>query len=101
MTEEKKCAGIKSCIVNYLVILVIIIMGTGIMAQWNAWSGYKIYQSDKYNIKIHLQDGKQIDVPAGQEVKVYRTSDKVEVFTPDRKTRDIYYNMVRIEFLSK
>jgi hypothetical protein len=96
MAEEKKC-GWKSCFLNYLIILVLIVIGTGIMAQWSAWTGYKVYSADQYGIKVYTQDGKEIDVPKGHEVKISRLCNRVEVFSSDKKKRDVYYNMTRIE----
>lgn len=101
MAEENKGSSCKKWVLHYLAIIILIIVGTGILAQWQAWNGYKLYHSDKFNIKIYFQDGQNIQVPAGREIKVSRASNRVEVFTPDRKTRDIYYNMTKIELGSK
>ncbi len=102
MAEETKSSSCKKWILHYVVIFILIIVGTGIMAQWQSWSGYKVYSSDQYNIKIYLEGVQNpIDVPAGREVKVSRLSDRVEVFTTDKKTRDIYYNMAKVELRPK
>ena len=76
--------------------LVLIILGTGIMAQWTAWTRYKKLSADEYSITLYRKGAEPIQVPAGHYIKEFRVMRRVDIISNDGKSREIYYKPLRV-----
>jgi hypothetical protein len=93
MSEEKKaCGGIGCELLKWIGAVVLIIMGTGMLAEWQAWAGYKKYFGNEYAIKIVLEDGSLLQVDEQSYAKVYRNEQRVDIISNDKNTKQFHFN---------
>jgi hypothetical protein len=72
--------------------LVLIIVGTGVLAQWEAWASYKKFYGSDYVIQIELADGQKLQVDDKSFVKVYRNEQRVDIVSNDKALRKFYFS---------
>ena len=71
--------------------LVLIVIGTGVMAQWTAWARYKKSSADEYSITITTESGVEVQVPPGHYLKEFRVMQRVDVVSNDKRKKTIYF----------
>ncbi len=102
-SSEECCTPRKCCcrFMGWVGALILVIAGTGMLAQWNAWASYKKYSADEYNISVISEKGDTIEIQAQHYIKLYRNMQRVDVVANDKKARTCYYNFRTIKIVKK
>jgi hypothetical protein len=85
--------GVCCEIMRWIGALVLIIVGTGVLAQWEAWASYKKFYGSEYAIQIELADGQKLQVDDKSFAKVYRNEQRVDIVSNDKTSRKFYFNL--------
>jgi hypothetical protein len=72
--------------------LLLIIVGTGVLAEWQAWASYKKFYGSEYAIQIQLLDGQTLQVDDKSFAKIYRNEQRVDFVSNDKASRKFYFN---------
>jgi hypothetical protein len=83
--------GVCCDIMKWTGALVLIIVGTGMLAEWQAWAGYKKYFGNEYTVKIVLEDGSLLPVDEQSYAKVYRNEKRVDIISNDKNTKQFHF----------
>jgi hypothetical protein len=85
--------GVCCALMKWIGALLLIIVGTGILAEWQAYVSYKKFYGNDYTITIVLADGATFQVDDKSFAKVYRNEQRVDIVSNDKSSRKFYFNL--------
>jgi hypothetical protein len=82
----------KKSICRFLSAFVLVFMGSLLLAGWEGWFRYSKFSSDKYHISVVLEDGRKVTLEAGQQLRVLKTTNRVDIESADESSRTLIFN---------
>jgi len=86
---------------RFVAAFILVFVGALMLAGWEGWFRYSKYAADQYQITVVLQDGREVKLEAGQQLRVLKSTNRVDIESADEKTRTMFFNPKEVQIRSK
>ena len=90
--EQKRSCLSWAGVCRFVAAFVLVFAGSLFLAGWQGWFRYSKFSANEYEISVVLEDGRTIELAAGEDLRVLKSTNRVNIENEEKKTRTLIYN---------